>query len=195
MTVWETSYLAVSEQLPEASQLLTLLSFIQYEDIFLDLFDLSIDSCLTAVPPWTSILGCQVQVDLPYLEKCFRILEKYSLCQHQTIQCSYSIHRLVHAWGFDRLQGGQQAYRFWLAASQLLDDNVQAMKSPSTEPTLKLRVASHVTENLKAFMELSSVSDETQICSLNTVQHYYFFFDGIGGGKKRDWQRVRYSRE
>ncbi|RKK82609.1 hypothetical protein BFJ68_g17525, partial [Fusarium oxysporum] len=44
MTVWETSYSAVSEHLPEASRLLTLLSFIHYDDIFLELFGLDIDS-------------------------------------------------------------------------------------------------------------------------------------------------------
>jgi NB-ARC domain len=57
MTVWEMSYLAVENQLPEAGRFLTLLAFLNYEDIFLDLFGLDTNA---ASPPtqrsWRSII-------------------------------------------------------------------------------------------------------------------------------------------
>ncbi|KAH6983684.1 hypothetical protein BKA56DRAFT_719313 [Ilyonectria sp. MPI-CAGE-AT-0026] len=100
MTVWETSYSAVCEHLPEAGRLLMLLSFIHYKDIFLELFGLG-----AKIASWTSIFEPQINIDFHHLEECFTLLEKYSLCQHQVTQTSYSIYRLVHAWGYDRLQG------------------------------------------------------------------------------------------
>lgn len=47
MTVWQTSYPAVKEQQPQAFQLLILLSFIDYQDIFLELFGLDRDLAAT----------------------------------------------------------------------------------------------------------------------------------------------------
>ncbi|KAF9769208.1 hypothetical protein IL306_013390 [Fusarium sp. DS 682] len=135
MTVWETSYSAVFEHLPEACRLLTLLCFIHYDDIYLELFGLDNDSGSTAVAPWTSVLGCQIRVDLHQLEKCFRVLENYSLCQRKMMQTSYSIHRLVHAWGYDRLQNdGDEVERFWYAASQLLDDYLKNINDQQQRP-------------------------------------------------------------
>jgi hypothetical protein len=48
MTVWETSYTAVYNQLPKACRVLTLLAFIHYEDIFLGLFGL--ESHMSIIP-------------------------------------------------------------------------------------------------------------------------------------------------
>ncbi|KAF7556979.1 hypothetical protein G7Z17_g1046 [Cylindrodendrum hubeiense] len=56
MTVWETSYAAVCEQLPEACRLLTMLSFIHYEDIFLELFESFPNSDSEPEDSWASIL-------------------------------------------------------------------------------------------------------------------------------------------
>ncbi|KAK2605986.1 hypothetical protein QQS21_003612 [Conoideocrella luteorostrata] len=178
MAVWETSYDAVSERSPDACRLLTLLSFIHYEDVFPELFGFNNDLDATEVPSWTSLLGFQNRMDnISYLEDCFQILQKYSLCHYEMGRVSYSVHRLVHAWGYDRLQG-QKAYQFWLAASQLLRNNIEAMSYSSTEPTLKLRIASHVAENLKIFTKLSDF--DTKIPSLDTVESFFFFFDDIG---------------
>ncbi|SPJ73908.1 related to kinesin light chain [Fusarium torulosum] len=186
MTVWETSYSAVSEQLPEACRLLTLLSFIHYNDIFLELFGLDIDSGSTAVAPWTSVLGSQIRVDFHQLEKCFRVLENYSLCQRKMMQTSYSIHRLVHAWGYDRLQGdGDEVKRFWYAASKLLDDYLKTISDRQDGPVPKLRVVPHLTDNIHSFKRASTVTDWNKIDWLETLESFGFFFVDIGRWMKQ----------
>jgi tetratricopeptide (TPR) repeat protein len=181
MTVWETSYSAVSEQLPEAGRLLTLLCFIHYDDIFLELFGLDIDSGSTAVAPWTSVLGCQTRVDLHQLEKCFRVLESYSLCQRKMMQTSYSIHRLVHAWGYDRLQDdGDAVNGFWHAASQLLDGYLKTISDRQDGPLSKLRVVPHLTDNIRSFKRASTLIDRTKIDYLENLQSFGFFLLKIG---------------
>ncbi|EXL39944.1 hypothetical protein FOCG_17446 [Fusarium oxysporum f. sp. radicis-lycopersici 26381] len=181
MTVWETSYDAVSEHLPEACRLLTLLCFIHYDDIFLELFGLHNDSGSTEVAPWTSVLGCQIRVDLHQLEKCFRVLENYSLCQRKMMQTSYSIHRLVHAWGYDRLQGdGDEVKRFWYAASQLLDDYLKTISDRQDGPASKLRVVPHLRDNIHSFKRVSTVNDLNEIDWLETVESFGLFFVEIG---------------
>ncbi|KAH7304608.1 hypothetical protein B0I35DRAFT_401104 [Stachybotrys elegans] len=178
MTVWETSYSAVYEHLPEACRLLTLLSFIHYDDIFLELFGLDTDPGSTAVASWTSILECQMRVDLPHLEECFRILERYSLCQYKMTQTSYSVHRLVHAWAYDRLHGdGDRMQRFWHAASQLLDDYLKAIGDHQDGPLSKLRVIPHLTDNIQRF-RISTVIDWSRIHWLEALERFgVFFFD------------------
>ena len=182
MAVWEDSYSAVYERLPEACRLLTLLSFIHYDGIFLELFGLGIDiPGPTAVASWTSILGYQNRVYLPHLEECFRILEKYSLCQYNTTQNSYSIHRLVHAWGCDRLQGGRDGVqRFWHAASQLLDDYLKVIGDRQDGPASKLRVVPHLTNNIQSLRRTSTIIDWSQIDLLATLERFGLFFVEIG---------------
>ncbi|RKK30690.1 hypothetical protein BFJ66_g16191 [Fusarium oxysporum f. sp. cepae] len=181
MTVWETSYAAVSEHLPEAGRLLTLLCFIHYDDIFLELFALDIDLASTAVAPWMSVLGCQMGADLHQLEKWFRVLENYSLCQRKMMQSSYSIHRLVHAWGYDRLRsGGDEVERFWYAASQLLDDYIKTIRDRHDGPVTKLRVVPHLTDNIHSFKNVSRVNDWNEIDWLEAVERFGIFFTEIG---------------
>jgi tetratricopeptide (TPR) repeat protein len=181
MTVWETSYDAVFKHLPEASRLLTLLSFIHYDDIFLDMFGLDIDTGSTAVAPWMSVLGYQMGVDLHQLEECFRILENYSLCQRNMMQTSYSIHRLVHAWGNDRLQGvGEGVEDYWYAASHILDDYIETISDRQDGPATKLRVVPHLTDNIHSFEKVSKVSDWNKVDRLEIVERFGIFFRNIG---------------
>ncbi|KAH7230968.1 hypothetical protein BKA59DRAFT_321505 [Fusarium tricinctum] len=181
MTVWEASYSAVSEQLPEAGRLLTLLCFINYDDIFLELFALDIDSGLRAVAPWMSVLGCQMGADLHQLEKWFRVLENYSLCQRKMIQSSYSIHRLVHAWGYDRVQSdGEEVDRYWYAASQLLDGYLKTIGDRQDGLASKLQVVPHLTENVRRFKRASTAYDWNRIDWIEDVERFGIFFVEIG---------------
>jgi hypothetical protein len=50
MIVWEMSYSLVEKQLPEAGRFLTLLVFLNYEDVFLDLFGLDTIKALPLLP-------------------------------------------------------------------------------------------------------------------------------------------------
>ncbi|KAI6747682.1 hypothetical protein HG531_008224 [Fusarium graminearum] len=181
MTVWETSYDAVSKQLPEAGRLMTLLCFIHYDDIFLELFGLDRDPGSTAVAPWMSALGCQTRVDVHQLEKCFWVLEKYSLCQRKKMKTSYSIHRLVHAWGYDRLKSDKdEVERLWYAASQLLDDYIKTSSDRQDGPVTKLRVVPHLTDNIHSFKNISRINDWNKVDWLEAVERFGFFFAKVG---------------
>ncbi|KAF5696666.1 kinesin light chain [Fusarium mundagurra] len=181
MTVWEASFSAVCKDLPEAGRLLTLLCFIHYNDIFLELFGLDIDLGSTAVAPWMSVLGYQTGADLHQLEKCFRVLENYSLCQRKDMQTPYSIHRLVHAWGYDQLQGdGDEAERFWYAASQLLGDYIKNISNRQDGPGPKLRVVPHLTDNIHRFEKISRVDGWNKVDWLENVERFGIFFQDIG---------------
>ncbi|KAK6706715.1 hypothetical protein SNK05_010594 [Fusarium graminearum] len=181
MTVWETSYDAVSKQLPEAGRLMTLLCFIHYDDIFLELFGLDRDPGSTAVAPWMSALGCQTRVDVHQLEKCFWVLEKYSLCQRKKMKTSYSIHRLVHAWGYDRLKSDKdKVERLWYAASQLLDDYIKTSSDRQDGPITKLRVVPHLTDNIHSFKNVSRINDWNKVDWLKAIERFGFFFINVG---------------
>jgi hypothetical protein len=43
------------------------------------------------------------------IEGCFAVLQKYSLVQWKAEQQIYAMHKLVHAWGYDRLAAEEQS--------------------------------------------------------------------------------------
>ncbi|KAH6971486.1 P-loop containing nucleoside triphosphate hydrolase protein [Ilyonectria sp. MPI-CAGE-AT-0026] len=211
MTVWETSYSAVYEQLPEACRLLTLLSFIHNEDIFLEMFGLDSESNSISGPdsaastdaiavldsisdsdaisdlrsisviPWTSIFKSQIDMDFHRLEECFSLLEKYSLCQSQATRNSYSIHRLIHCWGYDRKQGdGDEIKKFWHAASQFLKEYLEAIGDSSSTPASKLRLVPHLVENTQSYRRISKTFLWDQCGPLRYLEGFAQFFSDIG---------------
>jgi hypothetical protein len=97
---------------------------LSFDDVFLQPFDTeriastgSIDDAVTVT--WTSVLFLGQLVDNYRMEECFMILQKYSFVQWKADQHSYVLHKLVHAWGYDRLPGDEQ-YRFSVATFMLV---------------------------------------------------------------------------
>ncbi|QLI70555.1 uncharacterized protein G6M90_00g069140 [Metarhizium brunneum] len=95
-------------------------------------------------------------------------------------QTSYSIHRLVHAWGYDRLQGDERVQRFWYAASQLLNNYLKVIGDRKAGPASKLRVVSHLVDNVQSFRRVSTVFDRDQVGLLEAVESFGIFFEEIG---------------
>jgi hypothetical protein len=114
LTTWETSYAAVAGQCVEASVLMTMLSFLSFDDIYLELF--CADTLAESVEhkedkagiTWKSLVSPLQTVDMYKIEECFAVLQKYSLLQWKTEQQGYAMHKLVHAWGYDRLAAEEQ---------------------------------------------------------------------------------------
>jgi tetratricopeptide (TPR) repeat protein len=185
MTVWETSYSSVYDQLPEACRVLTLLAFINYEDIFLDLFGL--ESYTSAVPigeSWTSVISAQGNVNIHDFEKCFAILERYSLLHRQRNNKSlYSMHRLVHAWSHDRLlhRNRQDIKLFCLAALQLL---YKAVFNCINLPEAKLRLVPHLRENFDAVRRLQTDNDSESDGLLDMLEYIGDFTADIGSWRE-----------
>jgi hypothetical protein len=109
------------------AQMLTLFAFIQIDDIFMDLFDCSIDcSAGSDQSPtemttllWMQLVSTSGSVQLYMLETALHVLESDSLVQWKPEQNSYTMHKLAHAWAHDRLDVHEQD-RFVIAALELL---------------------------------------------------------------------------
>jgi hypothetical protein len=96
-------------------------------------------------------------------------------------QPSYSIHRLIHAWGHDRLQeDGEKVKRFGSAASQLLSGYLQVIHDRQDGLASKLRVVPHLTDNIRSFTRASAVVNCSQIDSLSALEGFGQFLHEIG---------------
>ncbi|KAH8591174.1 hypothetical protein B0O99DRAFT_744603 [Bisporella sp. PMI_857] len=175
MTTWETSYSAISNELPEACRLLTLLAFVNYEDIFLGLFG----AYASPAPQqsWVSVIKEEGEIGKQTIENCFAKLEKYSLLQRQD-EVTYSMHRLVHAWCCDRHLNKelQDRNRFCLAALNLLFS--AAMVCENT-PQAKLRLMPHLRTNIDAIkgLNIDKINDYEILVQMKYLGE---FASGIG---------------
>ncbi|KXJ85088.1 P-loop containing nucleoside triphosphate hydrolase protein, partial [Microdochium bolleyi] len=178
MTVWETSYVAVKEQQPQACQLLTLLSYMDYQDIFLELFGL--DSDLAAIQggkPWAAIFDDH-PVNNRSLEKWFALLERYTLVQRQTDKISYTMHRLVHAWGHDRLR--TDAPRMKLFCRAAFDIIFGAMLECPDLPELKLRLIPHLRSTTENVLHVSTSTGAEELEVVNKIEMVASFTTDVG---------------
>jgi hypothetical protein len=127
LTTWETSFQAVGRQCVGACRLLTLLAFLDFNDIFLGLFVPDVEPGEEEWPgqfraggSWRLAVAPSDVLDMYWIEECFRVLQTYSLVQWKEDQDSYSMHKLVHAWGYERL-GVEEQHDYSMVGLQLLD--------------------------------------------------------------------------
>ncbi|KAJ9655339.1 hypothetical protein H2198_005794 [Neophaeococcomyces mojaviensis] len=148
LSTWEMSFAAIERQSPLAARLLSLLAFINFEDIFLSLFCVDRDSL---APSDVSIEGERVQwvalllsgdgaLDTYDIKAGFAILQAYSLLTWREEQEAYAMHKLVHAWSHDRLKS-EQRQAWSLAALELLDEIVS---KEDVDLARDLRLVPHV---------------------------------------------------
>jgi tetratricopeptide (TPR) repeat protein len=143
---WETSFDAIVRQSVVASRLLSLLAFLNFDDIWVGLFNRSyVSSGLsshaeTGESTWQPLVSPDAPLDLYVLESAFETLQTYSLIQWKADQNSYSMHKLVHAWGHDRLDMAEQS-RLSFGALQLLVEHLLVVK---VDPSSKLRLRPHL---------------------------------------------------
>jgi hypothetical protein len=130
LSMWETSFSAVARRSQVASRLLSLLAVLDFDDIFLDLFGADTDPVTQAEDivnktchQWRWFVSSEASLDRCEVESAFAVLQTYSLVQWRHGQGVYTIHKLVHAWGRDRLDMDQQR-ELSLAALELLTDVV-----------------------------------------------------------------------
>ncbi|KFA82002.1 hypothetical protein S40288_08003 [Stachybotrys chartarum IBT 40288] len=180
MTTWEMSYAAVGMQVPEACRFLTLLSFVNYEDIFLELF-------LPGLPPdsncsqsWSRVIR-DGTVDISLVQDSFAALERYSLLQRQPNGIDYAMHRLVHAWGYDRLEDREEDLTaFRVLASQMLTEAVTAVRSWKKAPQAKLRLVPHLMEHLNTSRVAAKTDNGTNVERIDQIEYYGGFMYEIG---------------
>lgn len=154
LSTWEISLSAVERQSPLAAQLLNLLAFINFDDIFLGLFQVFSDP-LAPKDALTEGKSAQwVRLLLPsggplnafMIEDGFATLRAYSLVSLREEQSTYIMHKLVHAWGHDRLETAQRQ-KWALAALELL---AQMACNCDGDLSRSTRLVPHVMANFAA---------------------------------------------
>ena len=95
LTTWETTFQEVEGQSQKAAQ------FLSEDDIFPDIsiLDTTGDDFV-----WTTSVFQDAKVNRYDIEEVFRILQCFSLVKFQSDQGSYSMHKLVSAGAYDRLE-------------------------------------------------------------------------------------------
>ncbi|KAJ9652261.1 hypothetical protein H2198_008471 [Neophaeococcomyces mojaviensis] len=126
LSTWEISYSTIRRQSPMAVKLLNVLAFLNFDDVFLDLFvERSTRQQSPSLghgrasqpqkPRWVEMLSSNGGiVNHNSIKSALKTLGAYSLISWRSNQLAYGMHKLVHAWGHDRLDTGQK--RAWSSA-------------------------------------------------------------------------------
>jgi tetratricopeptide (TPR) repeat protein len=224
LSTWETSFSAVAQQSPMASRFLSLVAFLNFDDIFLDLFNPAIQAGHshnantsrrrrnlfnshisagdTANPSrwrrsfkflnlfnprihagstantsrrWRSFVSPDTSFDRHDVESAFTVLQTYSLVRWQRDQGVYTMHKLVHAWGRDRLEMDQQR-ELSVAALELLTDVVPAGRG---DVVYRARLVPHVMANFDVVSTAYSLSTDSNDV-LGLVDVTCDFLRGLG---------------
>jgi hypothetical protein len=134
-----------------AARLLSVLAFLNFDDIFSALFERFIDGVkITERAPeafdrrWQLYLSADAPADQYAIEGDFTILQAYSLIQWRDDQGGYMMHKLVHVGRQDRLEAEQQR-DLSLMALELLTDNIPFTAG---NPIFRVRLVPHIMAKL-----------------------------------------------
>ncbi|KAI9797584.1 MAG: hypothetical protein M1825_005966, partial [Sarcosagium campestre] len=199
LSTWETSFEAIEEHRPAAARLLSLLAFLNFEDIFLGLIDqdgpntIANTSAYTAKDSravelsdraWRSFLSAGQPWSSYELESAFETLQSYCLIQWKSDRESYSIHKLVHAWGHDRLEVEEQR-RLSVFALELMAD-VTAQEG--VDPSYQVRLVPHAMASFGAYSRLYDPLAENAQDTLTMANQISSFLNRLG--RWSEWCRV-----
>lgn len=183
LSTWEASFDAVATQSPTAARLLGMLASMNFDDIFLRMFDRNADgvsaqSDIASLPiqTWRSFLFPEIEWSLYQLESAFEVLQRYALIQWKWDQQSYSMHKLVHAWGQDRQDGAMQLQTNGMALELLADATADGQSSPG----YKLRLVPHVMANFAIYVERADLTSKITRDRLDLISRIEGFLYTIG---------------
>ncbi|RDW89219.1 hypothetical protein BP6252_01251 [Coleophoma cylindrospora] len=177
LTTWESSFAAVRKLSPAASQLLGLLAYLDPDDIPESFFQLEEEN------DWQSEIFPSGALDKYRFEDVFRTLRTYSLVHYRDDQEAYYLHRLVHAWAYDRLEEKERD-AFGITSLNLLT----IISSGSTfTPEFRIRIVPHIMMNFRMLIRVYEASN-------NRRGKIIDFFDKLGGFLQGEAPRTGASR-
>ncbi|KAM0702907.1 hypothetical protein Q7P35_010339 [Cladosporium inversicolor] len=139
LTTWETSHAAIAKKCPEAVNLLTFLAFLSPNDIFLELFD---DS---DVRDEDAEIFSVISPDRPIegvLDAAFEELVSFSFLVWRDDQVGYSMHKLVHEWGYERLdKEAERQTEYCISVWQLMR---RLTSKFGEDPMTRTRIGPHI---------------------------------------------------
>jgi hypothetical protein len=116
LSTWEVSFAAVERQSAIAARLLSLIAFLNFDDIFPALFEqlrggegLAGSIREASDGQWQLYLLPDSLADQYAVETAFGVLQMYSLIQWRDDSGGYVMHKLVHTWGTGSARGGAAA--------------------------------------------------------------------------------------
>ena len=181
LSTWEASFEAIENHNPAAARLLGLLAFINFEDIFLGLFNGDSAGALVSAPTsavepseastssvetWWMFLFGERRWTAYDLESAFETLQEYSMIQWKSDQESYAMHKLVHAWGQDRLEEDRQRQLSSLALELMADITAK----DQIDPDHQLRLVPHLMACFGIFAPLQESLDEFSTDQLSMIK-------------------------
>ncbi|KAL8799610.1 MAG: hypothetical protein Q9182_005761 [Xanthomendoza sp. 2 TL-2023] len=182
-SIWEASFDAVAIQSPAAARLLGMLASMSFDDIFHRIFNPSVDggsrqpdAALPPAPTWRSFFFPEGEWSLYQLESALEVLQRYAFIKWRVDQQSYSMHKLVHAWGQDRLDMNTQWRHRDVALELLADTTADSQLSPS----YKLRLVPHLMTNLGVYLEIREWTRERTRDKAAFLDNIGGFLDAIG---------------
>jgi tetratricopeptide (TPR) repeat protein len=176
LTTWETSYRAIHEQDPMASTLMTMLSFFSFDDIFPQLFEVGRQPERWGSTDDAARNSYILTGNIYKLEECFEMLRRYSFVQWKEDQQSYAMHKLVHAWGYDRLAEDEQQ-EFSHATFEVI---MGAINGCRNAPEDKLRLVPHVMANFTTLAGGIGIPDPSAEGTLDELASIGVFMIEIG---------------
>ena len=203
---WETSFEAIAKQDLAAARLLSLLAFVNFEDIFMSLFGgedsnayadglehITGESKAAGIdqPKWQSYLSGGRQWTLYDLESALETLQSYCMLQWRSDQRSYAMHKLVQAWGHDRLEVEEQRPLSGLALELMAD----ATSKGEADPSQRLRLVPHVMACFGAFSRVDPSPDEVGRDDLGMIDRMGDFLYRMGRWSETYEIRVFHSTQ
>ncbi|EXJ95818.1 hypothetical protein A1O1_00942 [Capronia coronata CBS 617.96] len=156
---------------------MTILSFFSSDDIFFKL--LGVDGQRESHELSGDVVAEDFSIlvgNVHQLEECFELLQNYSFVQWKEDQKSYAMHKLVHAWGYDRLCRDKQ-YTFSRETFQLIRNAVSGCSDRAED---KLRLVPHVMANFATLANVNEGTDSRLAGILDALVSTGVFLTDIG---------------
>ena len=182
LSILEVSFEAVTCQSSIAANLLIFLAFLDGADIFPELFDVIGEKSAIRengeerAGRWEDAI-CRERVLTSYdIEGAFSILRSFSMIRWIPDQAAFSMHKLVHAWGHDRL-GNNEQIAMTRATAQFLEKRLLCDLGSKKD-----RCSAHLVANFNILSHVASRSNFAEIdrVCLFTLPSYADFFGALG---------------
>ncbi|KAI7194846.1 hypothetical protein KC316_g4698, partial [Hortaea werneckii] len=117
-----------------------------------------------AIDDWERFLSPEQPLE-EVLDEALEALSTYSFIQWKEEQAGFAMHKLVHAWGFDRLEAEEQG-RYSQSSLALLR---LVIRDGQLDPIRKSRVTPHISSSVVRLREWDKASTQVTKKTLNTI--------------------------
>lgn len=114
---------------------------------------------------WSTMLSPGTTVEQSAIDTAFETLHTYSLVSWRPDQRAYTMHKLVHAWGYERLDDGARITSTRIALYVLAD----ASDLYTDDLTMKTRLFPHIMANLERISAYSSMQTTANIFDFSAL--------------------------